>query len=130
MPVKIVIWNNNGYLSIRATQLKFFSGREIGTDPLSGVSFPSSEKIANAYGITFFRVSKSSLLDEALIKMMSTKGPVILEVMCPQNQEIIPTASSKKLPDGRMISKPLEDMYPFLGREEFILNMIIKPIDE
>ena len=130
LPVKIVIWNNNGYLSIRATQLKFFSGREIGTDPLSGVSFPSSEKIANAYGITFFRVSKSSLLDEALIKMMSTKGPVILEVMCPQNQEIIPTASSKKLPDGRMISKPLEDMYPFLGREEFILNMIIKPIDE
>lgn len=130
LPVKLVVWNNNGYLSIRATQLKFFSGREIGTDPASGVSFPSTEKIANAYGITFLRVSKLALLDEALSKMMAASGPMILEVMCPQNQEIIPTASSKKMLDGRMISKPLEDMYPFLDRAEFLANMIIQPLDD
>ena len=129
-PVKLVVWNNNGYLSIRATQLKFFAGREIGTDPASGVSLPSTEKIAAAYGIPFIRVSELAALDDALSKMMSASGPMILEVMCPQNQEIIPTASSKKMPDGRMVSKPLEDMYPFLDRTEFLANMIIKPLDD
>ena len=130
LPVKLVVWNNNGYLSIRATQLKFFSGREIGTDPASGVSFPSTEKIAKAYGITFLRVSELTALDEAIEIMMGTTGPMILEVMCPENQEVIPTASSMRMPDGRMVSKPLEDMYPFLEREEFLENMIVNPIDE
>jgi acetolactate synthase I/II/III large subunit len=129
-PVKLVVWNNNGYLSIRATQRKFFSGREIGTDPQSGVSFPSTEKIATAYGIPFDRVSDPEMLDKALAKLMAASGPMILEVMCPQNQEIIPTASSKRMPDGRMVSKPLEDMYPFLERDEFFLNMIVKPLSE
>lgn len=130
LPVKLVVWNNNGYLSIRATQLKFFSGREIGTDPASGVSFPSTEKIAAAYEIPFLRVSELKLLDAALKQFMGAAGPMILEVMCPKNQEIIPTASSKKLPDGRMVSKPLEDMYPFLERAEFLANMIVKPLEE
>lgn len=129
-PVKLVVWNNNGYLSIRATQRKFFAGRELGTDPKSGLSLPETEKIAAAYGIPYLQVSGSDLLDAALEKMMSAKGPMILEVMCPENQEIIPTASSKKLPDGRMVSKPLEDMYPFMDREEFLSNMIVKPLDE
>lgn len=128
--LKLVIWNNNGYLSIRTTQKKFFEGREIGTDRSSGLSFPDSEKIAAAYGIPFVRVSRNENLQNSLLQMSRTKGPLILEVMCPENQEIIPTASSKKLPDGRMVSKPLEDMYPFLGREEFLSNMIVKPLDE
>lgn len=130
LPVKLVVWNNNGYLSIRATQQKFFSGREIGTDPVSGISFPVTEKLAIAYGIPFLKVSKLTLLDDALAQLMATQGPMILEVICPQNQEIIPTASSKKLPDGRMVSKPLEDMYPFLNREEFQVNMVVKPLLE
>jgi acetolactate synthase-1/2/3 large subunit len=129
-PVKLVVWNNNGYLSIRTTQKKFFAGREIGTDAASGVSFPSTEKISAAYGIPFLRVAELEFLDTALKQLMATKGPMILEVMCPQNQEIIPTASSKKLPDGRMVSKPLEDMHPFLDRAEFLANMIVKPLEE
>jgi acetolactate synthase-1/2/3 large subunit len=130
LPIKLIIWNNNGYLSIRATQKKFFSGREIGTDKASGVSFPSTEKIANAYGINFIQVSKIKSLESALANMMSMKGPFILEVMCPHNQEIIPTVSSIKKEDGRMVSKPLEDMYPFLDRAEFKENMIIKPVQD
>lgn len=128
--LKLVVWNNNGYLSIRATQKKFFAGREIGTDAASGISFPDTGRIATAYGIAYHRVSAASALDEALNKMMTTPGPFILEVICPENQEIVPTASSKKLPDGRMVSKPLEDMYPFLERDEFLSNMIVKPLDE
>lgn len=128
--LKLIVWNNNGYLSIRTTQKKFFSGREIGTDAASGLSLPDTKKIAAAYGITYLRVSEVAALDEALAQMMKVEGPVILEVICPENQEIIPTASSKKLPDGRMVSKPLEDMYPFLDRAEFLSNMIVKPLDE
>lgn len=128
--LKLVVWNNNGYLSIRATQRKFFAGREIGTDPSSGLSLPDTGKIAAAYGIKYLRVSESALLDEMLEEMMNTPGPVVLEVICPENQEIIPSASSKKLPDGRMVSKPLEDMYPFLDRAEFLANMIVKPVAE
>ena len=94
------------------------------------MSFPSTEKIAAAYEIPFLSVSELDLLDVALQQLMAAKGPMILEVMCPQNQEIIPTASSKKLPDGRMVSKPLEDMYPFLDRKEFLANMIVKPLEE
>lgn len=128
--LKLVVWNNNGYLSIRTTQKKFFAGRELGTDAQSGLSLPDTGKIAAAYGIPYLRVADNALLDEALKKMMAAKGPVILEVICPANQEIIPTASSKKLADGRMVSKPLEDMYPFLDRDEFLSNMIVKPLDE
>lgn len=130
IPVKLVVWNNNGYLSIRATQRKFFPGRELGTDATSGVSFPDTEKIAAAYGIPFRRVSRPVLLDAALTELMAATGPMILEVICPQNQEVILTASSKKMSDGRMMSKPLEDMYPFLDRDEFLANMIAKPLDE
>lgn len=130
LPVKLVVWNNNGYLSIRATQAKFFNGREIGTDSRSGISFPSTEKIAAAYGLPFMRVSAPEELDSALQKMMIAPGPIILEVMNPPNQEVVPTASSARLPDGRMVSKPLEDMYPFLDREEFAANMIVKQLDD
>ena len=128
--LKLVVWNNNGYLSIRTTQKKFFSGREMGTDPESGLSFPDLEKISTAYGIPFVRAMNSSELNDALNTMMETKGPIILEVICPENQEIIPAASSKKLPDGKMLSKPLEDMYPFLDRQEFFADMVVNPVGE
>lgn len=128
--LKLVVWNNQGYLSIRTTQKKFFAGRELGTDAQSGLSLPDTQKIAAAYGLPYLRADDSASLDRALKQLLGTNGPVILEVFCPANQEIIPTASSKKLPDGRMVSKPLEDMYPFLERTEFLSNMIVKPLEE
>ena len=130
IPVKLVVWNNNGYLSIRTTQKKFFSGREIGTDKDSGVSFPSTKKIASAYSIPYFSSKNLNTLRRTLSSAFNTKGPVIIEIFCPPMQEIIPTASSFKLPDGKMVSKPLEDMYPFLSRDEFNSEMISKPVKE
>ena len=58
------------------------------------------------------------------------KGPVVVEVICPEFQEVVPNVSALKKDDGSMISKPIEDMYPFLSREEFLANMLVKPIDE
>ena len=130
LPLKLVVWNNNGYLSIRATQRKFFEGREIGTDSNSGISFPETEKIAIAYGIKFVKAARVEELDEKIKEVMDFNGPVIFEVMCPENQEIVPATSSMKKPDGTMVSKPLEDMYPFLSREEFISEMINEPLEE
>ncbi|HEX9972772.1 MAG TPA: thiamine pyrophosphate-dependent enzyme, partial [bacterium] len=66
LPIKIFVWNNNGYLSIRATQTKFFEGRLMGADPTSGVSFPSLRKIARAYGIKYFKASKSNKLADVI----------------------------------------------------------------
>lgn len=130
LPLKLFVWNNNGYLSIRATQRKFFDGRAIGTDKDSGISFPEVENIANAYGIPYFKASSVSELDNTLENVMNTEGPVICEIMCPENQEIIPATASMRKDDGTMVSKPLEDMYPFLDREEFNKEMINKPVEE
>lgn len=130
LPLKLFVWNNNGYLSIRATQRKFFDGRAVGTDKDSGISFPEVEKIANAYGIQYFIAREVSELDNVLNDVMNYNGPVICEIICPENQEIIPTTASMRKEDGTMVSKPLEDMYPFLDREEFKKEMINKIIEE
>ncbi|MBR2495418.1 thiamine pyrophosphate-binding protein [Helicobacter sp.] len=129
LPIKLFVWNNNGYLSIRATQDKFFAGIHIGTDVDSGISFPNLEKIAYAYGIEFFKVDSVQNLSQTLDRVFAINKPVICEIICPKNQEIIPNVSSLKLDNGTMISKPLEDMYPYLDREEFYQEMIIKPMD-
>lgn len=130
LPVKLYVWNNNGYLSIRATQRKFFEGRFVGTDRESGVSFPDLEKLSKAYGISYLRASHNGELDEVIQKSLDIDGPVVVEIMCIEDQEVVPAASSLRKDDGTMVSKPLEDMYPFLSREEFFAEMIIKPLDE
>jgi len=128
LPVKLIVWNNNGYLSIRATQNKFFDGRRIGTDLESGVSFPEVGKIASAYELPYVKINNVAELREKLADVIAASGPVICEVMCPENQEIIPAVSAVKNDDGSMTSKPIEDMYPFLERDEFLNEMIVKSI--
>ena len=130
LPVKLFVWNNDGYLSIRATQNKFFNGRFIGTDKESGVSFPDLKKIASAYGIKYEKINKIDDFEPVMNKINKYENPVLIEVMCIPNQPIIPTVSSKKLDDGTLVSSPIEDMFPFLPRDEFKANMINKPLDE
>lgn len=130
LPVKLFVLNNDGYLSIRSTQEKFFENRFIGEGPNSGVSCPDTQKIANAYGIKFFRASKNNELEHIIKKSLDYDGPVICEIMTHSDQLIIPTVSSVKKKDGTMVSKPLEDMFPFIDRDEFLSNMIIKPLKE
>ena len=130
LPVKLIVWNNNGYLSIRATQNKFFEGRRIGTDPESGVSFPEVERIADAYGLPYVKIENAIELRDKLKDVLASEGPVVCEVICPENQEVIPAVSAVKNEDGSMTSKPIEDMYPFLSREEFLEEMIVEPLKE
>lgn len=128
MPVKIFVWNNDGYLSIRATQNKFFDGRFIGTDGTSGVSFPDLGKIADAYGIKYYKMDKIADMHEQLEAILGDDEPVLCEVISIRDQLVAPTVSSRTLPDGRLVSSPIEDMFPFMSREEFEENMIVEPV--
>ena len=129
LPIKLFVWNNSGYLSIRTTQKKFFDGREIGTDEDSGVSFPSLAKIAHAYDIDYAKISDYDSLTPSLTTIFSFDFPMIIEVMCQKWQEVVPTLQGRKNPDGTISAPPLEDMYPFLSREEFHDNMIVEEVD-
>lgn len=102
----------------------------IGADPTSGVSFPDLRKIARAYGIKYFKVSRSDKLHNVIEEVMNYPKAVICEVMCLRDQQIVPTVSAYTREDGSLVSKPLEDMYPFLDRKEFKKQMIINPISE
>ena len=128
LPIKLFIWNNDGYLSIRASQKNYFEERYIGEGARSGVSIPDTLKIAEAYGIASARVKDLGELDQAIKKALSHEGPYILEVMTPPEQPIIPSVSSRVKADGSMSSRPLEDMAPFLEREEYLKNMIVPTI--
>jgi acetolactate synthase-1/2/3 large subunit len=130
LPIKMFVVNNGGYLSIKNTQKKFFAGNLVGEGETSGVSFPVTKRIANAYKIKYFRAQKSQELKSILKRVVAYPGPVICEIISLEEQEIIPTVSSFVRPDGKMISKPLEDMYPFLDRDEFKKNMFVKPLEE
>lgn len=130
LPVKLFVWNNDGYLSIRATQRKFFNGRFIGTDSSSGVSFPNLEKIAYAYGLKYVCISQTDELHDKLIEVLSYSEPVVCEVKTIRDQPVIPSVGSKQKEDGQLVSMPIEDMMPFLDREEFMKNMIVKPIEQ
>ncbi len=131
MPIKIFLINNGGYHSIRQTQKNFFG------EPLVGIgvdsrdlSFPDMEKLSAAYGYPYVRACHNSQLKHAIETALAMKGPVICEVFVSQDQNFEPKSSAKRLPDGTLISPPLEDLSPFLSDEEMDRNMIIPRIRE
>ncbi|SFE86102.1 acetolactate synthase-1/2/3 large subunit [Paenibacillus algorifonticola] len=121
--VKLFVLNNDGYVSIRNTQNAYFSGHYVGTSIDSGVSIPDLDKIANAYGIPYIACENRYGLKDAINQALAIEGPVICGITSQPNQLIIPTVSSAKLDDGRMVSKPIHDMFPFLDPEELKKNM-------
>ncbi len=125
LPIKIFVLNNQGYHSIRQTQQNFFSDNIVGCGPESGVTFPSFEKLAAAYGIPYRLCSQHSIMSQAIQETIEGNGPQLCEVILDLNQPFAPKLSSRKLEDGRMVSSPLEDLSPFLEREEFLSNMIV-----
>ncbi|WP_149710884.1 thiamine pyrophosphate-binding protein [Campylobacter concisus] len=130
LPIKIFVLNNAGYISIRNTQNNFFKGHKVGSDKDSGVSFPDTVKLAQAYGFEACRIENQLNLKRELEEILSKPGAIVCEIMLSSTEKMEPKLSSEIRPDGKMISKPLEDMFPFLPREEFYKNMIIKPVDE
>ncbi len=126
--IKIFYLNNNGYHSIRQTQTNIFNPPMVGVCDGNGLSFPDAEKIAYAYGIPFVRIDKTDEACELTKKVLSMEGPVFCEVVVDPSQNFEPKLSSKVLPDGRIVSPSLDDMSPFLDREEY--ESIKKSIEE
>ncbi len=130
LPVKLFVVNNQGYLSIRQSQRKFFKGHLVAEGPTSGVIFPNFQKIAEACGVAYRHIETIAEAEEQLPKIMGDLTPMIIEVKSLPLQEVIPTTSSAMRTDGTMFSKPMEDMYPFMDRELFEKEMVISPIAE
>lgn len=130
LPIKLFVFNNKGYLSIKHTQNAYFNGFFVGSDPESGVSCPDTIKIAEAYGIKSIKIETHHNMREMIREALSSEGPIMIDVVLDPMQPFLPKVTSEKKPDGRMVSKPLEDMYPFLDRETFKKEMIVKPVEE
>lgn len=127
LPIKIFVVNNQGYHSMRQTEGNLFPEyTKVGVGPESGdLSFPDMEKIATAYGIPYMSAKSNAELPEVIDKMINIDGYAMCEVFVDVNQKFEPKSATKKLPDGTLISPPLEDLAPFLPREELEKIMII-----
>jgi acetolactate synthase-1/2/3 large subunit len=128
LPIFIFLLNNGGYLSIRSTQSNFF-GLLVGESAESGVSFPDGVAVGKAFGIESVRIEGEGFREQ-LRQALTRPGPLLCEVMLDRTQPFEPKLSSKRLPDGRMVTAPLEDMAPFLDREEFLSNLLVPPLPE
>lgn len=123
LPLKIFLFNNNGYISIKQTQRNFF-GRYTACGANSGVEMPDFMQIAKAFGIKGVRIKTAKNLKNEIKKVLNTQGPVLCEVILKEDYTFTPKLSSKILPDGSMVSPALDDMYPFLSDEEMRGNII------
>ena len=124
LPIKIFIIANDGYASIKQTQKNFFDGRMVGSGGDSGVSVPDFAEVGKAFGIKTIKIDNSKELDSKIEETMKTTGPVVCEVIVNSDYSFSPKLSARKLDDGTMVSPSLEDMFPFLSREELMENAI------
>jgi acetolactate synthase-1/2/3 large subunit len=129
LPIKLFVLNNDGYASIRTSQSRYF-GRLAGADDSSGVTLPPLEGVARAYGLPYARIDHDGGLTDRVRHLLDAPGPCVIEVRTPREEPRAPSLSSMRKPDGSMVSKPLEDLWPFLPRDEFLANMIVPPLPE
>ncbi|MCE0482886.1 MAG: thiamine pyrophosphate-binding protein [Methylacidiphilales bacterium] len=130
LPIKIFLFNNLGYHSIRQTQANFFADNIVGCGTDSGLSFPDFSKIADAFRFPFRRCASHADLEKMTHETLKGDGPQFCEVMLDLSQPFAPKLSSRRLNNGKMVSSPLEDMAPFLSRDELRENMFIPLMEE
>jgi len=130
LPVKIIVINNNVYSIIRRRQRDLFRKRTIGTDPENGVSCPDFSKVAECFGLKYIKIGKPKELELGLDNMFSYNGAVLCEIMGNVEQSYIEVGQTRSLVDKRFVRRPLEDQKPFLPRDLFLKEMIVKPIDQ
>ena len=129
LPIKFFILNNDGYSSIRTSQQRWF-GRLTGADATSGMTLPDIGAVAAAYGLQTVRIGDQRDLRGQVRAVLDMPGPVVCDVVSLPEEARMPSLASAQRKDGSMYSKPLEDLWPFLDREEFLANMIVAPVEE
>lgn len=118
LPVKVVVFSNNGYNAIRQTSKNFFEGRYIGCTPDTGVSFPDFSDVAHTFGYAYRKCGTNQEMEEAVRWLVNTEGHVFLEICQRLDDPVTPKVMSRIDEQGNMLSPALHDMYPFLSREE------------
>jgi acetolactate synthase-1/2/3 large subunit len=130
LPIKFFVLNNDGYSSIRASQTAYFGKASIGADRSTGTTIPELSKIGASYGLGTYIIRDQTDLRSEVRRVLDMKGPVVCDVNVIPDEVRAPRLQSHQKPDGSFVSKPLEDLFPFLPREEFLENMIVKPLAE
>jgi acetolactate synthase-1/2/3 large subunit len=128
LPIKFFVLNNDGYSSIRASQRNHFGQVAIGADRNTGLTVPDITRVASSYGLGSCTIPDQRSLREDVRRVLKLDGPVVCDVHVLPDEERVPRLQSEQRADGTFVSKPLEDLYPFLDREEFLSNMIIPPL--
>lgn len=131
LPIKIFLINNSGYHSIRITQTNLFGHHcKVGIGEESGdLSFPEYEKIAKAFGYRYYSAHSNAQMKTVVDEVLAQEGPVFCEIFTDTAQVWEPKSSTKRLADGTLVSPPLEDLAPFLPREELEKQMFIPLIE-
>ena len=123
LPITVLVFNNAGYATIRATQRNLFDGRIVASGPETGVDNPDFSRLAQAFGLGYSRIATTAGLSRTLAAELSHPGPRLCEVMISPEQEIEPRSVASRRDDGTLVSRPLEDMTPLLPRDELWRNM-------
>ncbi len=125
LPIKLFIFNNDGYLMIKHTQKSLFGKSAVGVDRATGVSCPDFSKLATAFGFPSYQIRTWTDFDDVIPKVQAHHGPVICEVFMDPEQSFLPKLSVVLLADGSLLSPPLEDLSPFVARDELEKDMLI-----
>ena len=130
LPIKYFVLNNDGYASIRASQSNWFGKANIGCDARTGLTVPDLSKVAAAYGIQAHVITDQTNLRADVRRLLGLPGPVVCDVRVMPDEVRAPRIANYQKPDGSLVSRPLEDLWPFLPRDEFLSNMIVRPLPE
>ena len=128
LPIKFFVVNNSGYACIRQSQDQHFE-RVAGADDSCGLTLPDIGGVARAYGLSASRTASPRTARAAVRRVLAGDGPSVCEVVVAPDEDRMPRVQSQVLPDGSVVSKPLEDMWPYLDRDEFLGNMLVPPVE-
>jgi acetolactate synthase-1/2/3 large subunit len=130
LPIKFFVLNNDGYSSIRASQKAYFGEAKLGSDKTNGLTVPHLTRVGAAFGLSSAVIKNQENLRADVRRVLEMKGPVVCDVNILPDELRAPRLQSYQKPDGSFVSKPLEDLFPFLPREEFLANMIVEPLPD
>ncbi|HTI39496.1 MAG TPA: thiamine pyrophosphate-binding protein [Vicinamibacterales bacterium] len=130
LPITFFVLNNDGYASIRASQTNYFGAPKIGADASTGITVPDLSRVAEAFGVQSAVIHDQSDLAGDVRRVLGMPGPVVCDVRVIPDETRAPRLSSVQRSDGTFVSKPLEDLWPFLDRAEFMANMLVEPLPE
>jgi len=128
LPLRLFLFNNNGYASIRNTQRNYFDGRYVGSGAAGKLDMPDFVALAKTFGWDAFRIEDAADLHAGIQKALTWRGPLLVDVRVVNDEALFPKSAAMPQADGSIVSMPLEDMSPLLPRDEFRANMIV-PLD-